>query len=73
MYQAKGLCHTSPGQRPTAIELSKIGEAAPGLLAARLRVGALVFLGVRQAEGGAIDYFEPQTVPELSGLFSGQW
>jgi len=40
-------------------------------LAAGLRISALVFQGVRQAGGGAVDEDDSQAVPELSGLFSG--
>src|SRR5262249_31381176 len=46
-------------------------KTTAGFLAAGLRISALVFRGVRQAGAGAVDENDPQTVPQLSGFFSG--
>jgi hypothetical protein len=45
-------------------------ETAAGLLPAQLRISALVFNRIGQADRGAIHDFDAQTVPELSGFFS---
>jgi hypothetical protein len=44
------------------------GKAAAGFLFLGLRVGALIFRGVRQADAGAVNHFDAEALPELAGL-----
>ena len=56
------------GQAEHADQLDQ-REAAAGLLAAGLRIGALIPGGVRRAGAGAVNDFDPQAMPELGGPF----
>ena len=48
------------------------GKPQPGFWLPRLGIGALVFLSVRRADGGAVDKLGPQAVPPLRHFFAGR-
>ena len=65
---ALGVIEQSPRAQAEDADQFQEREAAAGLLAAGLRIGALVFWGVGQAGAGAINHFDRQTAPELAGF-----
>ena len=67
---AFGIVEQHPGSQAEHPHQFQQREAAAGLLAAPLGIGILVLFGVGQAEGGAVNDFGAQAVPELSRFFA---
>ena len=68
MFVALGVPQQGPAGQAEQARQFEQGKAAAGLLALRLRIGALVGRGVRQAQGGAVDDLGPPAAPALPAL-----
>ena len=64
---ALGIMEQCPGGQAEDADQFQGGKAATELLRSRLRISALVFWGIGQADVGAVDDRDPQAVPEAAG------